>query len=140
MQASTEDAAKGQYVSDCRGFPPPGPGALARRSQDPRPATLQSVLRKLPRLQRAGRVGIVRPPQPTAADLYGFASHPWLTEFLTVKGITSPKFFGNTKFKHGKMYGFLKETFADYEPGKAADHRGAFARGGTEIAEMPTGR
>ena len=35
---------------------------------------------------------------------------------MTVKGISSPKFFGNTKFKQKKMYGFLKETFADFEP------------------------
>ena len=59
--------------------------------------------------------GITRPPKPTAADLYAFASRPWLTEFLSVKGITDSKFFGNTKFKQKKMYGFIKETFADLE-------------------------
>ena len=60
-------------------------------------------------------VSISRPDKPTAADLHGFASRPWLGEFLTVKGISSPKFFGNTKFKQAKMYGFIKETFADFE-------------------------
>jgi len=55
--------------------------------------------------------GIGRPEKPTAADLRGFASREWLTEFLTVKGFTSPKFFGNTKFKQKEMYRFLKETF-----------------------------
>jgi ubiquinol-cytochrome c reductase cytochrome b subunit len=59
--------------------------------------------------------GIARPEQPTAADLYGFAGREWLTEFLTVKGISSPKFFGKTKFKQKKMYGFIKDTFADFE-------------------------
>jgi mono/diheme cytochrome c family protein len=59
--------------------------------------------------------GITRPEKPTAADLYGYAGREWLTEFLTVQGIKSPKFFGNTKFKQKKMYGFIKETFADYE-------------------------
>jgi len=69
-------------------------------------------------------VGINHPEKPTAADLYGFASRPWLTEFFKVDdkskpkffGISSPKFFGNTKFKQRKMYGFIKETFADYDP------------------------
>ena len=56
-------------------------------------------------------VGITRPDKPTAADLYGFADRPWLTEFLTVKGIGSPKYFGNTKFKRSEMYRFVKETF-----------------------------
>jgi ubiquinol-cytochrome c reductase cytochrome b subunit len=60
-------------------------------------------------------VGITRPEKPTAADLHGYASRPWLSEFLTVKGISSPRFFGNTKFKQKKMYGFIKETFADFE-------------------------
>ena len=59
-------------------------------------------------------------PQPTAADLNGFASQQWLTEFLTVDGISSGKFFGNTKFKHGKMYGFVKETFADYDDARSS--------------------
>ena len=88
--------------------------AAAHGRQDPRPATVQSALRQLPRLQRPAS-GITRPEKPTAADLYGFAGRPWLTEFLTVKGISSPKFFGNTKFKQKKMYGFLKETFADFK-------------------------
>ena len=57
------------------------------------------------------RCGITRPDKPTAADLYGFAGRKWLTGFLAVNGITSPKYFGNTKFKKKKMYGFIKETF-----------------------------
>ena len=59
--------------------------------------------------------GITRPEKPTSADLFGFASRQWLTDFLKVKGISSPRFFGNTKFKQKKMYGFIKETFADDE-------------------------
>ncbi len=64
-------------------------------------------------------VEITRPEKQTASDLYGYASRKWLTEFLQVKGgISDPKFFGNTKFKQKKMYGFIKDTFADYEPGE----------------------
>jgi ubiquinol-cytochrome c reductase cytochrome b subunit len=69
-------------------------------------------------------VSISRPEKPTAADLHGFASLPWLTEFFKVDvkavpkyyGIATDRFFGNTKFKQKKMYGFIKETFSDYEP------------------------
>ena len=63
-------------------------------------------------------VAITRPEKPTASDLNGFASRQWLTEFMQVKGFTSPKFFGNTKFtpkNKSKMYEFIKETFTDYE-------------------------
>lgn len=64
-------------------------------------------------------VEITHPEKQTASDLYGYGSRKWLTEFLQVKGgISDPKFFGNTKFKQKKMYGFIKDTFADYEPGE----------------------
>ncbi len=56
-----------------------------------------------------------RPESPSASDLHGFAGRAWLTEFLTAKGISSPKFFGHTKFKQGEMYGFLKDSFAELE-------------------------
>ncbi len=68
-------------------------------------------------------VGITHPENPTAADLYGFAGREWLTDFFKVDdkstpkfyGISSSRFFGNTKFKQKKMFGFIKETFADFE-------------------------
>ena len=76
--------------------------------------------------------GITRPEKPTATDLYGYASREWLTEFLKVKGISSPKFFGNTKFKQKKMYGFIKETFTPIStPRKSSRSSGAFPRGGS---------
>jgi ubiquinol-cytochrome c reductase cytochrome b subunit len=69
-------------------------------------------------------VAITRPEKQTATDLHGYASREWLTEFFKVDdksapkfyAISSPKFFGNTKFKQAKMYGFIKEHFADFEP------------------------
>jgi ubiquinol-cytochrome c reductase cytochrome b subunit len=59
---------------------------------------------------------VARPAHPTAADLYGYAGRGWLKELLQVQGISGPQFFGNTKFKHGKMYEFIKENFTDYKP------------------------
>jgi len=65
----------------------------------------------------SGSVPVVtRPEKPTAADLCGYASRRWLAEFMEVKGISGPRFFGNTKFRHGKMYEFVKDTFTDYKP------------------------
>ena len=39
----------------------------------------------------ASIVGIARPEKPTAADLYGFAGRPWLTEFLHRQGHHQPE-------------------------------------------------
>jgi ubiquinol-cytochrome c reductase cytochrome b subunit len=72
--------------------------------------------------------GIARPAKPTAADLYGFAGRAWLTEFLTANGISSPKNFGNTKFKHGKMYEFIKETYAGFKPNEKEQIVAALSR------------
>jgi len=46
---------------------------------------------------------------PTAADLAGFASRPWLEKLLNYKNYTSPEFFGNTEFSNSKMAKFLKD-------------------------------
>jgi ubiquinol-cytochrome c reductase cytochrome b subunit len=56
-------------------------------------------------------VGIARPEKQSATDLCGYGGREWLTEFLQVQGISGSKFFGNTKFKQKKMYGFIKDTF-----------------------------
>ncbi len=41
--------------------------------------------------------GITRPAKPTAADLYGFASRAWLTEFMTAKGISRAQLSSATR-------------------------------------------
>ena len=59
-----------------------------------------------------------RPEKPTAADLYGLRQPDVAHGVPAGQGqwISSPKFFGNTKFKQKKMYGFIKDTFTDFEP------------------------
>lgn len=54
-----------------------------------------------------------------APNLHGFGSAPWITGFLNPKEITTPKYFGKTAFKDGKMSKFvrgsLKELLDDEE-------------------------
>jgi ubiquinol-cytochrome c reductase cytochrome b subunit len=63
-----------------------------------------------------GQDTIARKEPPKAPDLYRFASREWLKGFLDPKGIASPEYFGNTKFKSGKMARFLKENWENFEP------------------------
>jgi len=51
----------------------------------------------------------------TAADLDGFITRQWLTDFLDPKLIDSHRFFGGTKFAKGKMVKTVKEDVAEYD-------------------------
>jgi ubiquinol-cytochrome c reductase cytochrome b subunit len=53
---------------------------------------------------------------PNAADLEGFGSRKWLEGLLDPKAVSSTKFFGGTKFKHGKMAKFVQKKIASYTP------------------------
>lgn len=55
--------------------------------------------------------------KPTAADLKGFASRPWLEKLLNYAHYTSPDYFGGTKFSESKMAKFLR----DFEESDAED-------------------
>ena len=52
---------------------------------------------------------------PSAPNLGRYASRDWLRGFLDPKGIRSPKYFGNTKFKNKQMVGFVVETLSSNE-------------------------
>jgi ubiquinol-cytochrome c reductase cytochrome b subunit len=114
MQPSPEEAATGKKVGDIPRIPTSGARTLLRedpKTQGPRLFNQHCASCH----DYSGTVGISRPDKPTAADLAGFASRKWLGEFMTKDGIGGAKYFGNTKFKRGKMYEFVKDTFADYD-------------------------
>ena len=55
-------------------------------------------------------------PGPTGApNLYRFASPQWIEGILTRDRIIGPEYFGNTKFKNGRMVGHIKELWKDAE-------------------------
>jgi ubiquinol-cytochrome c reductase cytochrome b subunit len=57
--------------------------------------------------------GDIKNEKPSAPNLAGFASRAWLTGFLNPKGIKSTEYFGNTKFRGGKMANFLKDIYEE---------------------------
>ncbi len=52
----------------------------------------------------------------SAPELYGFAGREWIAGFLHPERIRSDKYFGKTKFRKGKMAGFLAEIYSDLDP------------------------
>jgi ubiquinol-cytochrome c reductase cytochrome b subunit len=60
--------------------------------------------------------GLVPGDPPAASDLKGFASREWLAGLLDPDRISSPQYFGATKFKDGKMARFVHKTLASPSP------------------------
>ncbi len=59
--------------------------------------------------------GDIAAEKPSAPNLAGFASRGWLAGLLDPKQIGGPAYFGNTRFRSGKMVGFVKDTLADQD-------------------------
>jgi len=64
----------------------------------------------------AGHDGMGLPVKdpPSAPDLAGFGSREWLAGMLDPARISTPAYFGGTKFKDGKMAKFVKKDVANY--------------------------
>ena len=59
--------------------------------------------------------------KPTAPNLTNFASREWLAGLLDPKQVSGPRYFGNTKFRTGKMPQFVKETLSELDAGDKAN-------------------
>ena len=53
--------------------------------------------------------------KPTAPDLYQFAGRAWIAGLLDPKTVAGPKYFGNTKFRRGKMVKYVRDSFDDLD-------------------------
>ncbi len=57
----------------------------------------------------------------SAPDLKGFASRAWLTGLMDPEKISTPHYFGGTKFKDGKMAKFVKEDVEGFNAAAKQD-------------------
>jgi ubiquinol-cytochrome c reductase cytochrome b subunit len=53
--------------------------------------------------------------KPSAPNLYGFGSRPWLAGLFDPQKIVGPDYYGNTALHKGEMIGFVKDTFSKME-------------------------
>lgn len=67
--------------------------------------------------------GVVSAEAPSASDLKGFASREWLTGLLDPERISTPAYFGATKFKDGRMARFVHRDVAGFSPEEKEDLR-----------------
>jgi ubiquinol-cytochrome c reductase cytochrome b subunit len=61
-------------------------------------------------------LGAVPKDPASAADLKGFASREWIAGLLDPAQVSSPHYFGATKFADGKMVRFVKKDLAALKP------------------------
>lgn len=60
--------------------------------------------------------GLTVSDSPTAPDLKGFGSRLWLAGMLDPARIDGSTYYGDTKFKEGKMVRFVKQKVSKYTP------------------------
>jgi len=61
--------------------------------------------------------------EPSAPNLYGFATREWMAGWLDPETVASPGRFGNTALAKGKMVNFIKETMSELEDDEKQDVR-----------------
>lgn len=52
----------------------------------------------------------IKAPEPSAPNLYGFASRQWIARVLDPAQVAGPEMFGRTKHKEGDMVSFVRDT------------------------------
>lgn len=57
--------------------------------------------------------------EPSAPNLYGFASRGWIAGLLDPQRVAGPHYFGGTAHSDGDMVNFVKDTFAEVEQDEA---------------------
>lgn len=66
-------------------------------------------------------LGFVSTNAPEAADLKHFARREWIDRLLDPEKISTPHYFGGTKFKDGRMAKFVKKDVAAFLPAQKED-------------------
>jgi len=61
--------------------------------------------------------------EPSAPNLYGFATREWMAGWLDPETVAGPDRFGNTALAKGKMVNFIKETMSELEDDEKEDVR-----------------
>jgi ubiquinol-cytochrome c reductase cytochrome b subunit len=116
LAAGRQESMRVKQLARLQGIP--AGGALALLADDPKtqgPKLFQQHC-AVCHDYSSGMTPSDRKTPPTAPNLYRYASRAWIRGLLDPKQISGPRYFGNTKFKKGKMPVFVKETLEDADP------------------------
>ncbi len=120
VERADADAVRArQLAASSTGIPPSGAVSLLRLDAYTRgPRLFAQHCSSCHRVDGTDGLGQVPKDAAQASDLNGLASRAWLTGLLTPDGVDSPHYFGNTKFKDGKMVRFVKRDLKDLDDAK----------------------
>ena len=90
-----------------------GAVTLLRETPHPRPQALRPQLRHY-RYDGHDGTGLAVERSATASDLKGFGSREWIAACWIPERISTPQYFGGTKFKDGKMAKFIHRDVPTY--------------------------
>ncbi len=115
VKSAERDAERVKVLAASLGIPSVGAGALLRDDAYTQgPKLFAKYCSSCHRYDGHDGAGKALKEAPRGADLKGFASRAWLTEFLQPDKVDHEKFFGGTAFKEGDMVGFVKKTISAY--------------------------
>lgn len=101
----------------------PGAGAVTLLRDDPLtqgPRLFARHCSSCHRYDGHDGTGLAVSGSPTAPDLKGFGSRAWLAGLLDPALVDGPTYYGDTKFKEGKMARFVKQKVGKYTPEQRA--------------------
>jgi ubiquinol-cytochrome c reductase cytochrome b subunit len=134
-QASAEGNRARLLAASPEGIP--STGALAMMREDPfvqGPRLFASYCAGCHRYDGHDGLGQVPADEPSASDLYGFATRTWLTGLLDPDRVDSSHYFGGTRFSEGRMVRFVKGDVAEFTPEQKAELQSVIAALSAEAA------
>lgn len=115
LSAEKQRAARARELIQARGGVPAA-GALALLKEDPKVQGPVLFVQHCAACHdhAGGEPGDdIRAEQSSAPNLHAFATREWLSGLLDPQRISGPEYFGNTKFRAGKMARVVKDTLSD---------------------------
>ncbi len=115
VKLADRDAERAKELAKAKGIPPAGAATLLRDDAFTQgPKLFAKNCATCHRYDGHDGLGHTMKDAPVASDLKGFGSRAWLTGLLDPEKISSPHYFGGTKFSDGKMSKFVKKDVTKY--------------------------
>jgi ubiquinol-cytochrome c reductase cytochrome b subunit len=127
LEAEEQHARRVVQLASAQGIP--ATGALTLLRNDPKiqgPILFKTHCASCHDYVDAQQKGI-KAEEPSAPNLYNYATPKWVAGWLDLQTITGPGYFGNTKFRRGQMVENLEMFYEDLEEDELEELREDFA-------------
>jgi ubiquinol-cytochrome c reductase cytochrome b subunit len=117
LRTAHRDAERVKVLARAQGIPPAGAAMLLREDAYAQgPKLFARNCASCHKYDGHDGLGLVTTNAPSAPDLKGFASREWIAGLLDPAKISSPHYFGGSKFADGKMAKWVKKNVPKASP------------------------